>query len=87
MKVKDFVDTVVEGEGGAGGSLFVFDCDAGVGVSRDSFDPDYTVAGVPGMEVARGLEAAGFSVYTDEEEWREQLNNWYQMWGGSEDAW
>lgn len=82
MGIHEFVASVVEGEGGVPGSLFVCDCDAGVGVASDGLDPDYTGGGLLAADVASALESAGFSVYTSASEWREQLNRWCAIGGG-----
>ncbi len=90
--VKALVAEVVKGKGN--GTVYVaLDGEGNVGVWTDDYDLDYPryASDLPATDkdavaVALG-EVAGFSVVTDEREWLEQLQEWYEMGGGTGLAW
>ena len=82
--MKSFIDEVIEGEGG--GTVFVDTSGVNLSVCVDDGEPSYR-SNVPttqasAAELAAGLEAAGFTVMRDADEWRGQLQEWYEMGGG-----
>ena len=87
-KIAELVARVVADDNG---SCYVTAHDGQVGVCYESFDPDQLAEVEPTDEVlaeaARQLDEAGHSCHRDAEEWREQLNEWCQMGGGSGDQW
>jgi hypothetical protein len=95
MTIDQLVQDVVDGEGGSGG-VYVsgFNQETGgepylVGVCTDSQLPTYEsdILGTPeNIKAAEAaLDKAGMSVFTDPEEWEEQLEKWFHLGGGVSD--
>ncbi len=93
--MKAFLDELCQNEGG--GTVFVGAFDNGEGekvvaVCTHDERPTYWSA-LPGElspQVAAALDALRdncFSVITDPGEWRQQLQEWYEMGGGDGQAW
>jgi hypothetical protein len=89
--ITEFVNEVVEGEGGSG-SVYVSGCNPEgerpffVSVCTDSQEPTY-ISGIPATEenikaVEEALVAVGLTVIIDPKKWYEQLFRWWRLGGG-----